>query len=201
MNGFPVREGDYTFEEFLECVSDGEKADLLDGAIYLASPDNTEAAELLTWLTVILGGFVAARDLGKIYTSRVAYRINQKRGPEPDIGFVPKEHMHSRKRGFIDGPPMLAIEIVSPDSVARDYIQKRAIYEQAGVREYWILDPDEHRATFLALCEGRYEEIMPSDNLFKSEVLPGLVLDVRWLADQPRPEPYHILRDLLHDER
>jgi len=201
MNGFPVREGDYTFEEFLECISDGEKADLLDGAIYLASPDNTEAADLLTWLTVILGGFVAARDLGEIYTSRVAYRISQKRGPGPDIGFVPKELLHSRKRGFIDGPPMLAIEIVSPDSVARDYIQKRAIYEQAGVREYCILDPDEHRETFLALREGCYEEISPSDNLFKSEVLPGLVLDVRWFADQSRPEPYHILRNLLHDEQ
>jgi Uma2 family endonuclease len=192
------REGSYTFEEFLDLIPDGEKADLLDGAIYVASPDNTDAADLMTWLAVILGGFVAAKDLGKIYIARVAYRIGEKRGPEPDIGFVPKELEQNRRRGFIDGPPMLAIEIVSPDSVSRDYIQKRATYEQAGVREYWILDPDENRATFLFLREdGRYEERIIENNILKSEVLPGLVLDVRWLTRHSRPEPVHILRELL----
>jgi len=147
----------------------------------------------LTWLTVVLGGFVAAKDLGKIYVSRVAYRLGQKRGPEPDIGFLPKELAQNRRRGFIDGPPMLAIEIVSPDSVARDYIEKKAIYEQAGIREYWILDPDEQRATFFLLGdEGHYEEIMPTNSIFESQVLPGLSLDVRWLSDysRARTRPY-----------
>jgi Uma2 family endonuclease len=198
MASYPAREGSYTFEEFIALIPDGEKADLLDGAIYVASPDNTDAADLLTWLTVILGGFVAAKDLGKIYISRVAYRLSQKRGPEPDLGFLPKGLEQTRRRGFIDGPPMLAIEIVSPDSVARDYVQKKAVYEQAGVREYWILDPDEQRATFLLLGEdGHYEEVVTENNVIKSEVLPGLALDLRWLTQHSRPEPFHILRELL----
>src|SRR4029077_7417803 len=88
---FPFREGDCTFEEFLDEIDDSLKADLLEGVIYMASPDNTDPADLSTWLTVVYGGFVGAKDLGKVYHSRVAYRIGLKRGPEPDLGFVSKE--------------------------------------------------------------------------------------------------------------
>jgi Uma2 family endonuclease len=155
MSTIPVRQGDCTFEEFLDLVEDGQKADLIDGAIYMASPDNTDAGDLTSWLHVIIGGFVGFHDLGKTYLLRVAYRIGSKRGPEPDIGVVLKTMESQRRRGFIDGPPALAIEIVSPDSVGRDYVQKRALYEAAGVQEYWIIDPDEERATFLRMRDGK----------------------------------------------
>jgi len=195
--GFPFREDECTFEDFLQEIEDGRKADLLDGVIYMASPDNTDAADLSTWLTVVFGGYVGARDLGKIFHSRVAYRIGPKRGPEPDIGFVSKELEATRRRGYIDGPPRMAIEIVSPDSVARDYVQKRAVYEQAGVGEYWILDPDEGRVTFLVLQNGRFEQVFPKENIIHCTVVPGFYLDVRWLLSQERPAAYQVLQQLL----
>ena len=64
------REGDYTFEDFCALVPDGTKADLLDGVIYVASPDNTDASDLQTWLSSLLHLFVEAKDLGRIYVSR-----------------------------------------------------------------------------------------------------------------------------------
>ena len=192
-----VRKDDYTFEDFLQLIGDGQKADLLDGVIYMASPDNTDANDLTTWLSTILRAFAEARKLGKIYSLRVAYRIGKKQGPEPDIGFVPKRLQALRRRGYIDCAPALAVEVVSPDSVARDYVHKRAIYEKAGVREYWILDPDRRRATFLVLHRGRYKEVEPVDYKIKSTVLPGLVLDVRWLTGDVRPHPYQVLQALL----
>ena len=196
----PVRRGDITFEEFVEMVPDGQKADLLDGVIYMASPDNTDAAKLNIWLGMIIGSFVELNELGTVYFSRVAYRLGAKRGPEPDIGFVPKELGSTRRRGYIDGQPALAVEIVSPDSVGRDYIQKRAIYESGGVREYWIVDPDEKRATFLVHRRSRFEAIKPKNHLFSSEVLPGFRLDVRWLWTGPRPRTHDVLRWMAGDE-
>jgi Uma2 family endonuclease len=195
MSNIALRHDDTTFEEFLDLIEDGQKADLIDGVIYMASPDNTDAADLQAWLSHILGLFVEVHDLGKIYLSRVAYKIGPKRGPEPDIGFVPKAMEHRRRRGFIDGPPALAIEIVSPDSVDRDYVQKRAIYEAAGVAEYWIIDPDDERATFLRLLNGRFTEVSLEDHLFHSEVLPGFWLDARWFGAF-RPRAYDVLRQL-----
>jgi len=47
------------------------------------------------------------------------------------------------------------VEVVSPDSVERDYQLKRDAYEQAGVQSYWIIDPDEKRALFLVQVAGR----------------------------------------------
>jgi Uma2 family endonuclease len=87
----PVRRGDITFEEFVKMVPDGQKADLLDGVIYMASPDNTDAADLNMWLSTLIYSFVELHQLGKVYVSRVAYSLGPKRGPEPDIGFVPKQ--------------------------------------------------------------------------------------------------------------
>jgi Uma2 family endonuclease len=201
MSSIRVREGDITFEEFLVLSPDGEKADLLDGVIYVASPDNTIAADLNTWLSSLIYTYVDMLDLGRVYVSRVAYRIGPKRGPEPDIGFVPKELESMRMRGYIDGPPSLAVEIVSPDSVSRDYIQKRAIYEEAGVREYWIIDPDAKRATFLRLREGHFKTVTPARHIFHSQVLPGFFVDVRWLWRKRRPRVYDLVRHLLETKR
>jgi Uma2 family endonuclease len=69
MSNLAVRHDDTTFEEFLDLIEDGQKADLIDGVIYMASPDNTDAADLQVWLSHILGLFVEVRDLGKIYLS------------------------------------------------------------------------------------------------------------------------------------
>jgi Uma2 family endonuclease len=199
MASYPARKGDIPFDAFLDLVADGQKADLLDGVIYVASPDNTDASDLLSWLAFIFIGFVEQKALGKIYLNRVTYRIGPNRGPEPDLGFVPRELEALRRRGYIDGPPALALEIVSPDSVERDYVLKRAIYEQAGVREYWILDPDDNRATFLFLRKGRYKKVAPVKHIIRSQVIPGLWFDVRWLLSDERPRPFDFLSQLLRE--
>src|SRR4051812_27890355 len=100
-----------TFEEFCFLVKDRQKADLIDGVIHMASPDNTDANDLFGWLLGILYPFVQRRNLGKVYGSRVAFRLGDKQGPEPDIAFVRNERTHLIQRGFVDGPPDLAIEI------------------------------------------------------------------------------------------
>jgi Uma2 family endonuclease len=192
------RAGDLTFEDFLEIIPDGQKADLLDGVIYMASPDNAFANELNTWLCALLTSFVDAKELGTVYVSRVAYRIGPKRGPEPDLGFVSTRRESTRRRGYIDGPPDLAIEIVSPDSVQRDYIQKRAIYEHGGVGEYWIIDPDEQRATFLCLDRKKFKERKPVRSIFRSRAVPDFWIDVRWLWARPRPKLHDVLGKLLY---
>jgi Uma2 family endonuclease len=106
-----------------------------------------------------------------------------------------------RMRGYINGPPALAVEIVSPDSVGRDYVQKRAIYEEAGVCEYWIIDPDAKRAPFLRLREGRFKTVTLPGHIFRSHVLPGFFLDVRWLWSKRRPRVYDVVRRLLETGR
>jgi len=117
------------------------------------------------------------------------------------LSFVPKELLPRRRGGYFDGPPALAIEIVSPDSVFRDYVQKRQIYEDAGVQEYWIIDPEEKRATFLCLRNGRFKKMTPVRHVWHSKVLPGPNFDVRWFWDENRPEPDEVVQQLLRDSQ
>lgn len=77
--GTAIRTDDHTFADFVEFVRDDQKADLLDGVIYLSSPDNTDANDLFVWLVAIIKGLVDARDLGVVYGSRVAFRITDRR--------------------------------------------------------------------------------------------------------------------------
>ena len=193
-----TRNGDYTFDDFLVLVAEDEKADLLDGVIYMASPESTDDNSLEGWLYRLLGGFIEELDLGELYITRVAFRITEKQGPEPDLAFVSKRRRKSIHRGFVAGPPDVAVEIVSPDSVQRDYVKKRQVYEHAGVREYWIIDPAERRATFLRLTRGKFREVALVDgHLFRSTALPGLLLDVRWLWANRRPSAMRLVQKMI----
>ncbi len=196
-----TRSGEITFPEFMEIIREDQKADLLDGVIYMASPELVDHNELIVWLVTVIGLYANEKKLGALTIHRVAYRFDPKTAPEPDVAVVLAERADVIRRGYIEGAPDLAIELVSPDSVDRDYELKRTLYERAGVREYWIIDPDEERATFLRLTENGFVEIDPDDHIFRSTVLPGLALDVRWFWQRPLPDALPILRSLLGSEK
>jgi Uma2 family endonuclease len=81
------------------------------------------------------------------------------------------------------------VEIVSEDSRTRDRRDKYFEYETAGVREYWMVDPDNREARFLGLGpNGRYAPLpVDQSGVFRSTVLPGFWLRVEWLWQDPLP--------------
>lgn len=192
-----VRTGVYRFSDFLELVQEDQKADLLDGVIYMASPENFEHNKIVLWLAHLLDIYVRERGLGEVTVNKVAYRLGDLHGPEPDVAFVVRERKGIIRHGYVDGPPDVAVEVVSPDSVDRDYEHKRARYEDAGVREYWIIDPDETRATFLQLQDGKYAEIQPQQGVFRSTTVPGFWFEVDALWRKPLPSALRAVQAML----
>jgi len=195
----PAKTGQITAEEFFRLVPDGQKADLLDGEIVMASPDTPHNDDLAYFVRFPLRGFSRARKLGgKVQTSRVAFVLSETRAPEPDVAYVSEARRHLIQSTRVAGAPDIAVEIVSPESVARDYEDKKRLYEEAGVREYWIVNPLEGRCDFYRLRDGRYEELRPDPGgLFHSETLPGFWLKVDWLLADPLPDEYECLDELL----
>jgi Uma2 family endonuclease len=188
----------YTFEDFCFLIKEDQKADLIDGVIYMSSPESTDANTLFVWLIWLISGFVEERELGEVFGSRVAFRLDEPQGPEPDIAFVRTDRLHLVQRGFVDGPPDLAIEIVSPESVERDYVRKREQYRQAGVPEYWIVDEREQRIVLLRRsASGAYREVKPRKGVLHSKALPGFWLRPEWLWQEPRPKKKTILAEIL----
>jgi len=189
--------GPYTFEDFCALVRDGDKADLINGVIYMASPDNTDANELFMWLGGLMGLFAEETDAGQVYVSRVALRLDDRNGPEPDILFVRKERLHLVQRGHIAGPADLVVEIVSPDSIERDYEKKWHQYQEAGIPEYWIVDEMEQDITLLRLHGGKYRRVKARKGELHSQALPGFWIRPEWLWQRPLPKKTAILAQLL----
>jgi Uma2 family endonuclease len=193
-----ARSGVFTYDDFHAIINDYQKGDLIDGVIYMASPESLEANDLFGWLFTVMRIYIRKRKLGRIFGSRVACRLDDKNSPEPDILFVAEKNRGRLHSGRVDGPPNLAIEIVSPESVERDYDKKRRQYQRFKIPEYWIIDEHELKVTLLHLdARGKYREVAPRKGLFHSRELKGFWLDPTWLWQDPRPDELEVLARLL----
>jgi Uma2 family endonuclease len=192
-----VRSGAYSFGDFLELVEEHVKADLIDGNIYMASPESFDHNKIVGFLYRLVELYTEHYELGEVVINKVAFRLTAKSGPEPDVAFVQSSRTAIIKHGYVDGAPDFAIEVVSPDSVDRDYELKREAYESAGVREYWIIDPGEQSATFLEHDGQKFVERFAENHIIRSTAIPGFYVDVRWLWQRPLPATLLIIQQMI----
>ena len=201
MTTTPRRKADsdlVTVEEFFCLVPDGQKADLIDGVIYMASPDTRRSDRLGGLIKFLLQGYAEAKGLGEVYGSHFAFELTEFRAPAPDVAFVRTERLTLVGDRRMVGGPDIAVEIVSRDSRQRDYGEKKQLYAAADVAEYWIIDPLQQRCEFHRLHEGRYELLpLEHNRIFRSAVLEGFWLDVEWLLAEPLPNAYDLLQELV----
>jgi len=187
-----------TVEDFYVLVPDGVKADLIDGAIYMASPDTRTNDRLAGFLSRLLGCYCDATGAGEVFGSRFSFVLSPHRAPEPDVAFVAKRRLHLVSERDMQGGPDVAVEVVSRDSRSRDYVDKKALYQEAGVPEYWLIDPIQRRAEFFRLKSRRYELVpLEHNRIFRSEAVPGFYLDVEWLFCVPAPKAQEKLGEIL----
>src|SRR5438874_5018923 len=101
----------YTVDDFFRMVPDGQKADLIDGAIYMSSPDTIRSDELTNFVHFLLQGFVSARNAGKVTGSRYAFILSEHRAPEPDIAFISGGRLSIVGRLGGTAGPDIAVEV------------------------------------------------------------------------------------------
>jgi len=197
----PIEDDRFTFAEFCALIPDGVKADLIDGGIYVASPDRPHHYKVASFVQTLLDGYASEHGLGEVYASRVAFQLTEHNAPEPDVAFLKVENLDREEERCIRGGPDIAVEVVSRDSRHRDYVDKKQLYREAGVREYWIIDPRQRRAEFHRLQNGDYELVpLERNRIFRSKVLPGFWLDVEWLFLRPLPSKFRCLQQILAGE-
>ncbi|MCY3020717.1 MAG: Uma2 family endonuclease [Planctomycetota bacterium] len=187
-----------TEAEFVAWCDEEIRAEWVDGEVIVIAPDNTWHNRIVLFLYSIISGVVEAHGRGTVMVEGIQMRFAKlRRRRQPDIIFIAKERQHIIKTNHVEGPPDLAVEVISPDSPARDYRDKYQEYEAAGVREYWIVDPLAQRVEAYALGRnGRYTPIPERDGRIPSRVLPHLYIKPAWLWREPLPNWLRILREL-----
>jgi Uma2 family endonuclease len=126
-------------------------------------------------LTHVHGG--AAR--GEVYFAGTRVKVGDDVFREPDVLFVPEEWRHLIHEQFVERAS-LVVEVISEFNRQHDVETKRGEYEDAGIPEYWLIDPEEQRVTVLALESRGYVEhgvFRPGERATSAQ-LPGFSVDV-----------------------
>jgi len=125
--------------------------------------------------------FVRARGLGKVLDAPIDVRLGELADPvQPDILFIRQERLSIIREKWIEGAPDLIVEILSPGNWLDDRRTKYRVYALAGVREYWIVDPDKRQIEVFALRGSDYEilgRFGPGERA-ASEILSGFDIGV-----------------------
>ena len=138
-----------------------------------------------TAVTKILFAFetiVQNHDKGFAFTSPIDVFFDRYNNTQPDVLFIKKERdfLIDPTNGIV-GAPDLIVEIISPSSVKADKKDKKALYLEFGVKEYWLVDPVYQTLALYVLENDQYElkQELFSDGKIESVVLPELILDLK----------------------
>jgi Uma2 family endonuclease len=187
------------FDEYIKTLDETAWVEWVDGEVIMAPPASAKHVRLVRFTLTVLTVFVESHEnLGEVLGPEMQIRHpNLSRRRVPDLLFIAQSRLGIIQHAYVDGAPDLAVEIVSPDSVVRDWRDKYLEYEAAGVREYWVIDPTSEKVEAYTLnAQQRYERIPAKKGAIHSTVLKGFYLKPKWLWQDPLPNPLHILREL-----
>lgn len=155
----------YTTEDIYE-LSDGVRAELIDGQIYYMAPPNRRHQRIVLSLSRKIADYIEKNNGScevDIAPFAVFLNADDMNYVEPDISVICDPDKLNDKG--CTGAPDWIIEIVSPSSKKMDYFIKLFKYRTAGVREYWIVDPEKNRVTVYNFHADTGEEYTFSDTV------------------------------------
>ena len=155
----------YTVED-IYALPNGTRAELIDGQIYYMAPPSRKHQKILLSLSRVISDYIDKNNGAcevDIAPFSVFLNENEKNYVEPDISIICDQNKLNDK-GCVGAPDWI-IEIVSPSSKRMDYMIKLFKYRTAGVREYWIVDPDKDRITLYNFEKDDIAEFSFADDI------------------------------------
>ncbi|NJO73835.1 MAG: Uma2 family endonuclease [Leptolyngbyaceae cyanobacterium RM1_406_9] len=198
----PLESGDrltqVEFERRYCAMPEVRKAELVEGVVYVASPLRFEPhaephGDLVTWL-----GVYKAMTLGVRLGDNPTVRLDLDNQPQPDavllIDAQSGGQSHLGEDGYIEGAPELVAEVVA-SSAAIDLGDKKRAYRRNGVQEYLVWQVFDQKFDWFSLQNGDYDSLpLEQDGVIRSQVFPGLWLEVAALLNHDMPQVLTVLQ-------
>ena len=142
--------GAWTYEDLFSLPDDGKRYEIIEGELYeMPSPKAAHALAVMNLIALLLP--IMAKLGGRLLTAPVDVFFSGANPVQPDIlAILPGGSARIVENG-VEGAPDLVIEVLSPSNRGRDALTKRSLYARAGVREYWLVDPEAHTLEILTL--------------------------------------------------
>jgi len=170
----------FTYEQLLaELPETNRPCELWDGELIMSPAPSVAHQEVVLTFYRLLHSWTAARHLGKLYTAPLDMVLSPHRVVQPDVCFIATDRLSIARRA-IEGPADLVAEVVSLGARNRDRIEKRDLYQQYGVKEYWIIDPEPRTVEVLFLEPAGYRltGIHRAPDLARSTLLDGFTVNL-----------------------
>lgn len=151
------RQGQWTYAHYVTLPDDGNRYEVIDGVLYMApaspfEPHQSAANLLATYLTI----HIQFTGLGRVYAAPFDVELAPDTVVLPDVLVILYSGTARRTVSHIIGAPDLVVEIASPATKKYDRQQKRAAYARVGVREYWLVEPEQGTIEVLVLEGAAY---------------------------------------------
>jgi Uma2 family endonuclease len=130
--------------------------ELWDGDLVMSPAPPFLHQEVVARFLELLGNWVERRHLGQTVHAPIDMVLTPYCAIQPDVVFISNERLSIIKERIMGAADLVA-EVISPGSRRRDRIDKRDLYEQHGVREYWLIDPEAKTVEVLHLESGTYQ--------------------------------------------
>lgn len=166
----PYRRGDYF------ALPDEPRCELLFGRLYV-SPSPSPLHQAVAGLLFRKLADIADQTGGLAFSAPLDITLADHSVAQPDVIYLAPDR-RVLLGTTLEGVPDLLVEVLSPGTARRDRVQKLNLYLEAGVREYWLVDPRDRQIEFLVNEGGRFVVALPKGKLYRSAVLPEVELDV-----------------------
>lgn len=176
-----VQERIYTIND-IYALPNGKRAELIDGQIYYMAPPGRKQQHIVGQLFRRIADYIdSSGGTCQPYIAPFAVFLNEddKNYVEPDISVICRPDKLTDK-GCVGAPDWI-LEIVSPGSRHMDYMIKLFKYRTAGVKEYWIVDPDKNRITVYNFILNELNEYSFADDIL-SGIYPGFMINLSSLG-------------------
>jgi Uma2 family endonuclease len=148
----------WTLEELHSLPNDGNKYELVRGELFVTPPPGDRHETIAARLNGLLAPYVAEHGLGLVFRPKAVMRFA---GSEVEPDLMVRQPHRNRSNDDSDWDsapvPILVVEILSDYTRRRDMTEKRQLYADAGVAEYWIVDADRRSITVIGATPTRVE--------------------------------------------
>jgi Uma2 family endonuclease len=156
-------------------LPEGAPYQLINGKLIMSPSPNRAHQKLIGEIFRIIANYLKDNPIGEVYIAPSDVCLDDENVVQPDIYFVSKNNLSILTDAGADGAPDLIIELLSPSNAYYDLRAKVQLYEKYGVKEYFIVDPEDNMVIAYKLTEGRYKESYREYKKIDSEELGTVI--------------------------
>ena len=177
---WPPPQGQFTYADYLRQPDNGFRYEIIKGELYMSPAPRPRHQRVLVALLKAVLQYIDEHH-GEVLIAPIDLILPGLATPvQPDLLYLNQDQIDMVKETYVEGAPQLIVEVLSPGNSDYDRQTKFNVYAEAGVAEYWLIDPDARTVEVFALrgrayaLAGKFE----ADDTLRSEVLAEFQVSV-----------------------